>query len=199
MHDLTLKQFWMALLCMLLFSENGGITHSNEDSKREGWTVFSDPRNACWRDDLSDLHAELGWIQECRGSFTQALEHHRTNLEISQGLVGEGEKRKGWQRDLALAHFDLGRVLLAQDHLDDALPHLEEALPTFRQQVDVERPGTLLDCAGAMAMMIRACTKRGDLEQAAKLSEDMAALNWRTESADSPSRSRMLAAIGFEQ
>jgi tetratricopeptide (TPR) repeat protein len=158
-----------------------------------------DPRNAGWRDDLSDLHAELGWIQECRGHFAEALGHHQANLEISQGLVAEGEKREGWQRDLALAHFDLGRVLLAQGHLDDARPHLEEALQTFRQQVDVERPGSLLDCAGAMAMMIRACTQLGDLEQAAKLSEDMAALNWRAESADSPSRARMLAAIGLEQ
>jgi tetratricopeptide (TPR) repeat protein len=158
-----------------------------------------DPRNAGWRDELSDLHAELGWIQECRGNFAQALEHHRTNLEISQGLVGEGEKREGWQRDLALAHFDLGRVLFAQGHLDDAFPLLEEALRTFRQQVDAERPGTLIDCAGAMAMMIRALTQLGDLEQAEKLSEDMAALNWRAESADSPSRSRMLAAIGLEQ
>ena len=158
-----------------------------------------DARNAGWRDDLSDLHAELGWIQECRGHFAQAQEHHRINLEISQGLVGEGEKREGWKRDLALAHFDLGRVLLAQGHLDDALPHLEEALRTSRQQVDAERPGTLLDCAGAMAMMIRACTKLGDLMQAATLSEDMAALNWRADSADSPSRLRMLAAIGLEQ
>ena len=158
-----------------------------------------DPRNAGWRDDLSDLHAELGWIQECRGNFAQALEHHRSNLKISQGLVEEGEKREGWQRDLALAHFNLGRGLLPQGHLDDALPHLEEALRSFRQQVDAERPGTLLDCAGAMAMMIRACTQLGHLEQAAKLSENMAALNWRAESADSPSRSRMLAAIGLEQ
>lgn len=158
-----------------------------------------DPRNAGWRDILSDLHAELGWIQECRGHFAEALDHHRANLKISQGLVEEGEKRDGWQRDLALAHFDLGRVLLAQGHLDDAQPHLEQALQTFRQQVDIERPGTLLDCAGAMAMMITACTQLGDLEQAAKLSEDMAALNWRAESADSPSRARMLAAIGLGQ
>lgn len=159
----------------------------------------NDPRNAGWRDVLSDLHAELGWIQECRGHFVQALEHHRMNLEISQGLVEEGEKREGWKRDLALAHFDLGRVLLAQGHLDDALPHLEEALRTFHQQVNAERPGTLLDCAGAMALMIRALTQLGDLEQAAKLSETMAALNWRAESADSPSRARMLAAIELGQ
>lgn len=158
-----------------------------------------DPRNAGWRDSLSDLHAELGWIQECRGHFALALEHHRTNLEISQGLVEEGEKREGWQRDLALAHFDLGRVLLALGHLDDALPHLDEALKTFRLQLDAERPGTLLDCAGAMALMIKACTQLGDLEQAAKLSEDMGALNWRAGSADSPSRARMLAAIGLGQ
>ena len=154
-----------------------------------------DPHNEAWLDVLSDLHAELGWVQECRGDLEQALVHHRANLEISQELVRQGEKTKGWQRDLALAHFDLGRVLLAQGHQDDALPHLEEALRTFRQQVDAERPGTLLDCAGATAMMIRACTQRGDLQQAAKLSETMAALNWRAESADSPSRSRMLAAI----
>jgi len=158
-----------------------------------------DPRNAGWRDILSDLHAELGWIQECRGHFAHALEHHRTNLEISQGLVEEGEKREGWKRDLALAHFDLGRVLLAQGHLDDALPHLAEALRSFRLQLHAERPGTLLDCAGAMALMIKACTQLGDLEQAEKLSEDMAALNWRAESADSPSRARMLAAIGRRQ
>lgn len=44
MHDRTLKQFCMALLYLLLFSAYGGITHSNEDSKREGWTVFSDPQ-----------------------------------------------------------------------------------------------------------------------------------------------------------
>jgi tetratricopeptide (TPR) repeat protein len=154
-----------------------------------------DPRNAAWRDHLSDLHAELGWIQECLGHWAQALEHHRSNLEISQGLVAEGEKREGWKRDLALAHFDLGRVLLAQGHLQVALPHIDEALKTFRQQVDAERPGTLLDCAGAMAMMIRACTQQGDHEQAAKLSDAMSTLNWRAESADSPSRVRMLAAI----
>ena len=158
-----------------------------------------DPHNAGWRDSLSDLHAELGWIQECRCNLTQASEHHRTNLEISLALVGEGGKREGWKRDLALAHFDLGRVLLVQGHLDDAMPHLEEALRSFRQQVDVERPGTLLDCAGAIAMMRRAYMQRGDLEQATKLSENMKALNWRAESADSPSRSRMLAAMGLRQ
>jgi tetratricopeptide (TPR) repeat protein len=158
-----------------------------------------DPRNAAWRDHLSDLHAELGWIQECLGHWAQALEHHRSNLEISQGLVAEGEKREGWKRDLALTHFDLGRVLLAQGHLQEALPHIDEALKTFRQQADAERPGTLLDCACAMAMMIRACTQQGDHEQVAKLSDAMSTLNWHAESADSPSRVRMLAAIGLEQ
>lgn len=156
-----------------------------------------DPHNAAWLDVLSDLHAELGWIYECQGDVEQALVHHRTNLEISQELVQQGEKTKGWQRDLALAHFDIGRVHLAQGHLDDALPHLEEALQIFHQQMDAERPGTLLDCLGAMAMMIRAYTQLGDLEQAAKLSENMAVLNWRAETADSPSRARMLAAIGL--
>jgi tetratricopeptide (TPR) repeat protein len=157
-----------------------------------------DPRNAAWRDHLSDLHAELGWIQECLGHWAQALEHHRSNLEISQGLVAEGEKREGWKRDLALAHFDLGRVLLAQGHLQEALPHVDEALKTFRQQVDAERPGTLLDCAGAMAMMIRAFRQQGDIEQAARLAEHMVNLNWRSESIDSPSRARMLTAIEFQ-
>jgi hypothetical protein len=44
MRDRTLKQFGMALLCMLMLSAHGGTTLSNEDSKREGWTVFSDPQ-----------------------------------------------------------------------------------------------------------------------------------------------------------
>lgn len=44
MHDVTLKKFWTALLCMLLFSAHGVTTRSNEDSKREGWAVFSDPQ-----------------------------------------------------------------------------------------------------------------------------------------------------------
>lgn len=44
MHDRSLKQFWVALLCMLLLGAHGGTTLSNEDSKREGWTVFSDPQ-----------------------------------------------------------------------------------------------------------------------------------------------------------
>lgn len=156
-----------------------------------------DPHNAAWLDVLSDLHAELGWIHERTGNLEQALIHHQTNFEISQELVRQGEKIKDWQRDLALAHFDLGRVLLAQGHLDDSLPHLEVALRTFRLQMDAQRPGTLLDCAGATAMMIRVCKQLGDLEQAEKLSQDMAALTWRTESSDSPSRSRMLAAIGI--
>jgi tetratricopeptide (TPR) repeat protein len=158
-----------------------------------------DPLNPGWRDVLSDLHAELGWIQECVGNFEQALKHHQINLEISQGLVEEGEKRQGWQRDLSLAHFDLGRVLLVLGRLADALPHLEEALSTFRNLVDADRPGTLLDCAGAIAMMIQASRQQNNFEQVANLSDQMAALNWRPESADSPSRLRMLAAIGLGQ
>jgi tetratricopeptide (TPR) repeat protein len=179
-----------------------GQSEKAQHSYAQAFAIYTtqlekDPHNAAWLDVLSDLHAELGWIHECSDDVEQALVHHQTNLEISQELVRQGEKTKGWQRDLALAHFDLGRVQLAQGHLDDALPHLEEALRTFRQQVDAQRPGTLLDCAGAMAMMIRACSQLGHLEQAAKLSEDMAALNWRADSADRPSRSRMLAAIGL--
>lgn len=179
-----------------------GQSEKAQHSYAQAFAIYTtqlekDPHNAAWLDVLSDLHAELGWIHECSDDVEQALVHHQNNLEISQELVRQGEKTKGWQRDLALAHFDLGRVQLAQGHLDDALPHLEEALRTFRQQVDAQRPGTLLDCAGAMAMMIRACSQLGHLEQAAKLSEDMAALNWRADSADSPSRSRMLAAIGL--
>ena len=156
-----------------------------------------DPRNAGWRDALSDLHAELGWIQECLGHFAQALGHHQSNLEISQGLVGEGEKRQGWQRDLALAHMDIGRVQLAQNSLVHAMPNLEEAARIFSQLVDAERPGTLLDCAGAMALLMRARKLQGDLEQVAMLTAHVAHLNWRPESVDSPSRVRMLEAIGL--
>lgn len=65
--------------------------------------------------------------------------------------------------------------------------------------MDADRPGTLLDCAGAMATMIRACTHLGHIERAAKLSVDMSAMNWRADSADSPARARMLTAIGLEQ
>ena len=154
-----------------------------------------DPRNAGWRDDLSDLHAELGWLQECRGHFEQALVHHRTNLEISQGLVGEGGKRESWQRDLALAQLDIGRVLLAKGDTKDATHHLETALDTFKKQVDDERPGTLLDCAGALALMARAYRQQGNLERAAKHTQDMTDLKWCSESVDSPSRARMLYAI----
>ena len=154
-----------------------------------------DPRNAGWLDVLSDLHAELGWIQECGGDFVQALVHHRANLDISQRLVGQGEKREGWQRDLALAHFDIGRVLLAQGHLGDAMPHLEEAFRAFHQQVVAEQPGTLLDCAGALALLTRACKQQGDLERATELSQSMAKLDWRPESVDSPARARMRTAI----
>jgi tetratricopeptide (TPR) repeat protein len=154
-----------------------------------------DPRNAAWRDVLSDLHAELGWIKECLGHFEQALEHHQINLEISLGLVEEGEKREGWQRDLALAHMDSGRVLLAQSSLVHAMPHLEEAVRIFSQLVDAERPGTLLDCAGAMALLIRANKLQGDQEQLEMLTARLAELNWRAAIADSPSRARMLEAI----
>ncbi|MFY7913662.1 MAG: TIR domain-containing protein [Rubrivivax sp.] len=154
-----------------------------------------DPRNAGWLDAVSDLHAELGWIQECRGDFEQALFHHQANLEISQGLADQGGKREGWQRDLALAHVDIARVLLARGETGEARPHLEEALRTFRQQIDTERPGTLIDAAGALALMARACTREGDGEQAARLAQEITDLGWRTEGVDTPSRARMLAAV----
>jgi tetratricopeptide (TPR) repeat protein len=166
----------------------------------QAFTIYTtqlekDPRNAGWLDVLSDLHAELGWIQECGGDFVQALVHHRANLDISQRLVGQGDKREGWQRDLALAHFDIGRVLLAQGHLRDAMPHLEEAFRTFHQQVVAEQPGTLLDCAGALALLTRASKQQGDLERSKELSQSIAELDWRPESVDSPARARMLTAI----
>lgn len=154
-----------------------------------------DPRNAGWLDAVSDLHAELGWIQECRGDFAQALMHHQANLEISQGLADQGGKREGWQRDLALAHVDIARVLLARGEADEARPHLEEALRTFRQQVDAERPGTLIDAAGTLALMAQACTHAGDGAQAARLGQEITDLGWRAEGVDTPSRARMLAAV----
>lgn len=177
-----------------------GLLNQAQLAYEQAFTIYTtqlekDPRNAGWRDILSDLHAELGWIQECRGHFAQALEHHRTNLEISQGLVAEGEKREGWQRDLALAHMDCGRVLLAQGSAGDAMPHLEEAVRTFGHLLDAERPGTLLDCAGAKALLARACKQQGDFEQAARLTAHLADLNWRPESVDTPSRARMLAEL----
>lgn len=157
--------------------------------------LAQDPRNPGWLDALSDLHAELGWIQECRGAQAQALVHHRTNLEISQGLVGQGEKREGWQRDLALAHVDIGRVLLAQGQASEAQEHLEEALRTFRRQVDAERPGTLLDAAGALALRAQACVQQGETTQAEELAREIDGLRWRPEGVDAPPRARMLAAL----
>ena len=177
-----------------------GLLDQAQLAYEEAFAIYTtqlekDPSNAGWRDILSDLHAELGWIQECRGHFAQALGHHRANLEISQGLVAEGEKREGWQRDLALAHMDSGRVLLAQGSAGDAMPHLEEAVRSFVQLVDAERPGTLLDCAGAKALLARACNQQGDFEQAARLAVQITDLNWRPQSIDSPSRARMLAEL----
>jgi hypothetical protein len=75
------------------------------------------------------------------------------------------------------------------------MPHLEEAVRSFVQLVDAERPGTLLDCAGAKALLARACNQQGDFEQAARLAVQITDLNWRPQSIDSPSRARMLAEL----
>ena len=154
-----------------------------------------DPRHAGWLDTLSDLHAELGWLQECRGDLARALVHHQRNLAISQSLLQQGEKPEGWQRDLALANLDIGRVLLAQGHGREAQTHLEEALRAFRQQVDAERPGTVLDCAGALALMAQACAMQGDTEQAQALDRELANTGWLASGVDTPSQARMLAAV----
>ena len=154
-----------------------------------------DPRNAGWLDSLSDLHAELGWIQECRGDVQQALVHHQANLAISEDLVGQGGKRDGWQRDLAMARTDVARALLAQGQAADAMAHLERALHTLRAQVDAERPGTLLDAAGALALLAQVCAHQGDQARAAGLVQEMTDLDWRGDGVDTPSRARMLAAV----
>jgi tetratricopeptide (TPR) repeat protein len=177
----------------------GELQHA-QDGYGQAFAIYTsllekDPRNAGWLDTLSDLHAELGWLQEGQGDLAQALTHHRANLKISQGLLQQGANPEGWQRDLALAHLDIGRVLIAQDQPQEAQAHLEEALRAFREQLDAERPGTVLDCAGALALMAQTCDLLGDDQTARRLDEERAALSWRGEGVNMPSRARMQAAI----
>lgn len=154
-----------------------------------------DPRHPGWLDSLSDLHAELGWIRESRGELAQALVHYQADLEISRDLVVRGDKRAGWLRDLALAQVNLGRVLIAQGQAGTAQPHLEEALGAFRATMDPARPGTLVDAAGAMALMAQACEAVGDAAQAARLDAEIAATDWQASGAYTPARKRALEAI----
>lgn len=154
-----------------------------------------DPRHPGWLDSLSDLHAELGYIRESRGELAQALAHYQADLEISRDLAVRGGKRAGWQRDLALAQVNLGRALIAQGQADAAQPHLEEALGTFRAAMDPARPGTLVDAAGAMALMAQACEAVGDATRAAGLDAEIAATDWQASGGYTPARKRALEAI----
>lgn len=154
-----------------------------------------DPRHPGWLDAQSDLHAELGWLRESRGELAQALAHYQADLDISRDLAAQGGKRAGWQRDLTLAQLNVGRVLIAQGHADTAQSHLEEALEAFRAQMDPARPGTLIDAAGAMALMAQACEALGDTAQAARLDAEIAASGWQVSAAYTPARARALEAI----
>ncbi len=154
-----------------------------------------DPRHPGWLDSQSDLHAELGWIRESRGELAQALAHYQADLDISRDLAARGGKRAGWQRDLTLAQINVGRVLLAQGQANDAKPHLEEALHAFRAQMDPARHGTLVDAAGAMALMAQVCEALGDKEQAERLDAEIAASGWQASGAYTPARERALEAI----
>jgi len=91
-----------------------------------------DPYNATWLDKISDIYAQFGWVLERQGVLDDALNRNQEDLQISDELVSIGTKKTGWNRDLALAHLNCGRVLHKQQEFQLSEIHLCKSTKSLR-------------------------------------------------------------------
>lgn len=157
--------------------------------------VAGDPKRADWLDLLSDLHREIGWLRERQGRFEDALDQHREDLKISRSMGAGSGGPVGWQRDVALAHLNIGWILLRMEQHGDAARELQAAVSQLSPLVDPQRPGSLVDAAGAAALLEQACEKAGlpvlpEIDVAS-----LEALRWPIGAVDSALRRRLAAQL----
>jgi len=154
-----------------------------------------DPHNAVWLDKISDIYSQLGWVSECQGRLEDALIHYQEDLQISDDLVSIGAKKTGWHRDLALAHFNCGRLFYKKKQYQLSLSHLCKVTEILSTLADPLRPGSIIDLAGAQAMLAEIFDAIGEAIKAQKLDLVLRGTKWSASAADSLLRRQMVKFI----
>jgi tetratricopeptide (TPR) repeat protein len=154
--------------------------------------VAGNPERPEWLDLLSDMHRELGWLLERQGRLAEALIQHRADLLISRALGAGQACHLGWQSDMALAHLNVGWTLLRLGTHAEAVVELEAAVRFFQPLAHPQRPGSLLDLAGASALLQQALESAALQPPADLPLGHIRALRWPPHAVDSALRRRMV-------
>ena len=154
-----------------------------------------DPHNATWLDKISDIYSQLGWVFERQGKLNDALSRYQEDLRISDELVSAGTKKTGWNRDLALAHFNCGRLLYKKKQFQLSVNHLCNAIEILSKLADPLRPGSIIDLAGARSMLAETIDAMGETIKAQELDLVLHGTKWSASAADSLLRRQMVKFI----
>ena len=95
--------------------------------------------DGAYRDELAEIHNDIGSALESAGELAEALQHHGKALAIWRQLAAAKARDQTIRRSLSVTYENLGRAFFLSDDLNAALENNQKAL-ALREQLTAEEP-----------------------------------------------------------
>jgi tetratricopeptide (TPR) repeat protein len=134
-------------------------------------SLEEDPASSA--DQLASCHNQVGGALEAAGDQAGALAAFEAYLALSLGVLSADPEDATARRNVAVGQISVARGRMALGDLTAADSLLDAASATFRELLDTEDPGTLIDHAAAVALGAEIAERLGNAEALARRNAEL--------------------------